>query len=362
MPPLPSRQPVRARALWRSWLPVAAKFAVGLGIASAAAALQEHRAPAPANAGILAQAGDAAPIAQLKGHRGAINALGFTSDGRSIVSAAADGSLKIWSTSTRILTRTIDLDNGAVTAMSLEGRRAVTGHTDGTVAVWDLDNGKRLAAFKRNDASILSVTFAGDAGRVAAAAQDGVTAIWDVRAPEAGAREAVPAQLLEGHENAVQALAFATAGGFLASGSADKTIRLSKAEGGALVRIYRGHSGGISALAFTPDGLKLASAGQDGEIRIWSSRSYRLHYTLHGHQGRVAALAFAPDGEMLASVSDDGSIRLWNVKLGRGLRTLRNHTGELKALGLASDGRQIAAAGIDGVVRLYNATASKPGI
>ena len=363
LPPPPSRHPVRARALWRSWLPVTAKFAVGVAIASAAAALQEHRSPVPANsAGHLAQAGDAAPIAQLKGHRGAINALGFTSDGRSIVSAAADGSLKIWSTSTRILTRTIDLDNGAVTAMSLEGRRAVTGHTDGTVAVWDLDNGKRLAAFKRNDASILSVTFAGDAGRVAAAAQDGVTAIWDVGAPEVGAREAVPAQVLAGHENAVQALAFATAGGFLASGSADKTIRLSKAEGGALVRIYRGHAGGISALAFTPDGLKLASAGQDGEIRIWSSRSYRLHYTLSGHQGRVAALAFAPDGEMLASVSDDGSIRLWNVKLGRGLRTLRNHTGELKALGLASDGRQIAAAGIDGVVRLYNATASKPGI
>ena len=352
---------LRIRSSW-PWKSMAAKLVIGVGIAAAAVSMQDRMLQAPGTAsGITTgqlRATDTGPLGQLKGHRGAINAIGFTGDGRNIVSTAADGTLKLWNAATRSLIRSLDLDNGPATAMavSIDGRRAVTGHKDGAVAIWDLDAGTKLASFRRNEQAIASVTFAGDPSRVAAAAQDRVIAVWDASTPSA------PVHVLEGHEGAAESVAFSVQGRHLASGSADRTVKLWKAEGATLVRTYRGHGDLVSALAFTPDGAKLASASLDGEIRIWSTRSSRQHYAFRGHQGRVAALAFAPDNEVLASASDDGSIRLWSVKQGRSLRTLGSQSGELRAVSFKPDGRELAAAGKDGLVRLYSAAVHKPGI
>ena len=350
---------IRARRV--HWRPVAVKLGIGLVLAGVIVAKQDQlqellpKAHSEGSGTVLSQSGDTVPVGQLKGHRGAVNAVGFGAEGRLIVSAGADATIKVWSATTRALQRTIELEHGGPSAMAVEGRRAVTGHKDGTVALWDIETGARIATFRRNEASIWSVAFAGEAGRVVASGHDWAVTVWDAKAP------AAPVHVLEGHESAAQAVAYSGTGGHIASGGADKTVKLWKADGGALLRTYRGHGDFVTALAFTPDGRRLASAALDGQIRIWSTLTSRLHVTLRGHQGRVAALSFSPDGELLASASDDGSVRLWDVKRGRSMRTLQSHTGEIRTVSFAPDGRRIAAAGNDGLVRLWSAVIPKPG-
>lgn len=349
-------RPLRSRGR-RSWRPLAVKLLIGLGVASAAVAMQD-KFPAVERRGastILSQPVEPTPITQLKGHNGAVTGVAFSGDGRWIVSAGADGTVKIWSAASRALMRTLELDAGPATTMATEGQRAVTGHRDGSVALWDLETGDKVVSYKRNEASIWSVAFTGDPERFAASSHDWTIMLFDARA------RAGPVHILEGHDGAVQSLAYSPAGHVLCSGGADRTVKLWNPETLRLIRTYRGHNDAVTAVNLTPDGRVLASASLDGAIRLWSTSSSRTYRILRGHRGRITALAFSPDGQLLASAGDDSVVKLWEFRRGRSARSVHGHTGEVRSLSFAPDGRRLASAGSDGIVRLWEVGAIRPG-
>jgi WD40 repeat protein/tRNA A-37 threonylcarbamoyl transferase component Bud32 len=75
----------------------------------------------------------------LRGHDSAITALAFAPDGRRIVSASQDRSVKLWDGSTGREILTLPWATGAAEgiAFSPDGTRLYTASTDGTVRVWD---------------------------------------------------------------------------------------------------------------------------------------------------------------------------------------------------------------------------------
>jgi serine/threonine protein kinase len=290
----------------------------------------------------------------LKGHKGAVHAVTFVAGSLSLASTGADGTLRLWDAAKGELIRTVEAGDNVTGALSVQERIAAVGHQDGMVSIWDLDRGQRQRTFKRNDALIWSVAFAGDTQRVLSAGHDWAVALWDQR------RDAGPAHLFEGHDNAVQAVAFGSrpssqGGSLLATGSADKTIRLWDAADFGQIRIYRGHRDFVSALAFAPDGGHFASASFDKTVKLWSTSESGSSRTLRGHKGRVTAVAFSPDGQILASASEDGTVRLWDWKRSRVVRTLAGHTGGVRAVAFSADGKYAATAGEDGSIRLWDA-------
>jgi WD40 repeat protein len=329
------------------------KLLIGVGVASGAVAMQD-RLPRFENRGqsvVSSQAPvQSALIGQLRGHAGAIVALTYSDDGKTIVTAGKDGSLKIWSPSSADPLRTIELDDGPATAIAVSGPRIASGHANGQIVLWDSERAERLAAFKRSDSEIWSLTFAGGPNRIAATSNDGKLTIWDTE------QAAAPLQVIDAHGNTASAVAYARSdrGAMLATGGADKLIKLWSLETFDSVRRYRGHGDIVSTLAFSADGRMLASADLDGVIRIWSTTSYRTLRRLYGHKGKVGGLAFSPSGDVLASASEDGQVRLWDFKRGRTAKTLAGHTGAVKAVAFAPDGSMLASAGEDGIVRLWS--------
>lgn len=362
-PPEPGARRATPRALRKqgsvSWRGLAAKCAIALGVTGAVVAIQDQiPSVRREGAGVLtSQINADVPLIQLKGHDGIVSAVAFTDDGQRIVSAAADGKLKVWDAARGSLIRTIELDSGPASAFALTRGRAATGHKDGTTAIWSLETGSKLVTFRRNEASIWSVAFTGSPDGVATAAHDWSVAIWDAATPMS------PEHVLEGHSNAAKVVAFASRGPFLASGSADSTVKLWSFDRGSLIRTYRGHGDFISALAFEPKGRTLASASFDGEIRLWSTYANRQKRRLKAHEGPIRALVFAPDGDHLVSAGGDGTVRLWSTSRGRLLRTLQggNGTGGVAALAMSPDGRRIAVAGSDNTVRLFDLAVPKEG-
>ncbi len=282
-----------------------------------------------------------------KAHDGTIDALALSGDGRLIVTTGSDQTLKTWDAASQAPRTTIRLDDGAATALSVRNNRAVTGHADGTVAIYDLDSGRRLYRFKRNDASIWAVVFAGSEDRVAAAGHDWTVALWET------ASEAAPVSLLEGHENAVQALAAEPSGRWLASGGADKTVKLWNLETGSGRRTYRNNPDFVSALAFAPDGGTFAAGGLDGSIRLLQTASARSQRTLTGHAARITHLAFSASGDLLASAAEDGSVRLRGLKRTRVYWSLGGLDKGAKALAFSGDGHALFTGGQDGTVRIW---------
>ncbi|WP_072395330.1 serine/threonine-protein kinase [Hyphomicrobium sp. CS1GBMeth3] len=357
--PKPASRPRPIRRRNVSWRPVLFKLLVGVGVASAAVAMQERfpqfesRGSGETSAAIktasLQEVPVIRPLAELAGHIGAVTAVAYANDGVSLATAGADGRLKIWNGQSATLTRTIELDNGPASALALFGNNALTGHATGEVVLWDWQRAEKLGTFKRNDAEVWSVTFVGRADRFAASSHDWKVTLWDAATPSA------PVQVLDAHQSAAQAVAYVTTdrGPRLASGGADKVVKLWNLDTLDRMRTYRGHKDYISALAFSPDGKVLASASLDGNIRVWSTSSGRALRRLYGHRGRVGGLSFAPDGKTLASAAADGQLRIWDVARGRTLRTLTGHAGAVNAVSFAPDGTRIASAGADGVVRIW---------
>ncbi len=120
---------------------------------------------------------------------------------------------------------------------------------------------------------------------------------------------------LRGHESLVWSVAFSPDGGWLASGSADQTIRLwDMADPSAEPTVLRGHESLVRSVAFSPDGGWLASGSDDQTIRLWDlSQPGAEPVVLRGHEDWVRSVAFSPDGERLASGSSDQTIRLWQL-------------------------------------------------
>ena len=110
--------------------------------------------------------------ASFKAHDGAINGLSLSGDGRLIVTASDDRTLRIWNRETLKEAGAIYLDDGPATSLSVRNNRALTTHAEGSTVIWDLDSRQRLYRFKRNDASVWAATFAGSEDRVASAGHD----------------------------------------------------------------------------------------------------------------------------------------------------------------------------------------------
>jgi WD40 repeat protein len=76
----------------------------------------------------------------LEGHTSIVTALAFSSDGRRLVSASKDGTVRVWDTATGQEVLTLQGPGGPLTtvALSEDGRHLACGAEDGAVMVWDV--------------------------------------------------------------------------------------------------------------------------------------------------------------------------------------------------------------------------------
>jgi serine/threonine protein kinase/WD40 repeat protein len=334
----------------RRWRSLLYKLMIGLGIAGLAVAYQD-RLPQVEGRGanvVSSQSADLAPVSRILAHRGTVTAIAVDDQERWIVSAGADGTLKVWNAGSGALVRTIELDEGAATVLALDQQRALTGHKGGAVVLWDLEKAEKLGVFQHQEAPISALAFTGDPNQFVAASQAGAVALYDLRARSA------PLAMLEGQDSLPQAIASARAG-LLASVGLDRSIRLYRADMRGLARTWRGQGDLPSALGIAPGGRTVASGSAGGTVRLWSASSSRLQRSFRAHDGRVTALAFAAANDRLfASAGEDGQVKVWDLRGRAPARVFRGHVGPINALAFSTDGRRLLSAGQDGVVRIWS--------
>jgi general transcriptional corepressor TUP1 len=142
--------------------------------------------------------------------------------------------------------------------------------------------------------------------------------------------------IYSGHEQDIYGLDFAGNGRYIASGSADKSVRLWDVEAGRQILQFNIEEG-VTTIAISPDGQYVAAAALSGGIWVWNSLTGYLVQRFKGpggHTDAVYSIAFSPTGCELVSGSLDKAIKIWELALqrsppqsndGKCIRTLEGH-------------------------------------
>ena len=243
----------------------------------------------------------------------------------------------------------------------------LAGAAVGLTLQWQAAQQQRANALAR-----LADSAAGDndfarAGRLALAAIDGYDrpligfdpsrAIVTLRRVAASSSKPLT---LNGHRDAIVAVAYAPDSSTLATASKDGTARIWNAATGGLVDVIKGHSGGLNAIAYNPNGRQIATASDDHTARLWNAATGAAIATLQGHAAGLTMLTFSPDGKLLATASNDKTVRLWRSDTGAPVVTLSAHKDSVWWTAFSPDGKLIATGSKDKTVRLWDVATGTP--
>jgi autophagy-related protein 16 len=214
-------------------------------------------------------------IHQLVGHSQKVTSCRFLNGDKSILTASADRSMKVWDITRNTYRQTITLRHSSTSNcmdISHDSATAASGHLDGGVRFWDVRTSERTADITElHSNGVTSVKFnPTNNAEVLTAGRDSIVKLTDVRK--------------SGEE--LQS--------FFHS---EFKVDLSYA-----------------ACAISPDGKYAAAGSSTGDIFIWRTVDGHLERQLKGHETGVVAVAWdrgGSNGQQFASVDKRGCLLLW---------------------------------------------------
>ena len=114
-------------------------------------------------------------------HTGSIESVSFSPDGKTLVSAGTDKTIRLWDVETGNLLKSLIGHTGTVLSVSFspDGTMIASGGTDGSVLLWSADTGNLLKPLTRHTGVVLSVSFSSDSKTLASGSVDGTILLWD---------------------------------------------------------------------------------------------------------------------------------------------------------------------------------------
>lgn len=209
-------------------------------------------------------------------------------------------------------------------ALSPHGERVAAADTEGSVRVWNLDDGAELAAFELAGPAQL-LRFGPEGRRLAGTCSSGIPgacpeetqiALWDVTRGEQAATL--------NHAAAVTAVVFSPDGSRLATTRrvgpeqlpAQRVGRVSiwdAASGRRIAQVQQPEQ--VTALAFTRSGDYLLTAGRDGNAILWDTGTGdELVVFPHGAAVLAAGLMRVRDVPQVWTAAGDGLLRVWALQ------------------------------------------------
>lgn len=232
-----------------------------------------------------------------------------------------------------------------VYAFSLDGRRALSGSSNGDVVVWSLETNSRLRILRGHTRDVRGIAWSPDESRALSCSEDKTIRLWDVETGRC-------VRVISGHTDIVTRVAW-VADQCAVSAGLDSTIRLWDLETARCLRILGGHSGAVTSLASGADQRRVLAC-VDKSIRVLDLETGECVRVLEGHKAEIFSIVWSADQRQALSGSFDNTVRLWDVEAGRCQRVLEGHTGWVWSVAWSSDRRYALSGSGDQSVRLWD--------
>lgn len=191
--------------------------------------------------------------------------------------------------------------------LSPDGKLLASTGIDKTIQLWELATGKNLVSLSGHTHHVYGVSFHPDGNRLASSGRDNSVRLWYVSLGK-------QIQLFKGHTDQVIDVEFSPDGKHLASACDDKTIRFWDVATGKELRSFLGHKSDIRDICFSPDSRLLASASYDKTVKVWDVSTGTCLLTLK-HKDKARTVTFSPNGTKLATACGDRTICIWDLSM-----------------------------------------------
>jgi WD40 repeat protein len=272
----------------------------------------------------------------------------FRPDGRAILTAADDGTTRLWDVASGKPIGEPMLHSGTVpgVAFSPDGRTILTGCVDARARLWDAATGRLIGEPLSHPMEVSAVAFSPDGRTILTGSWDKAARLWD-------ARTRAPIGQPMKHADRISSVAFSPDGHSVVTGSWDHTARLWDARTGAPIGRPLQHQDFVWSVAFSPDGRRVLTACFDRKARFWDVATGETVGVPLSHQHCVSTVAYSPDGRTVLTGCQDATARLWDAETGQPLGTLVRHQHSVTCAAFSPDGRTVLTGSLDRSVRLW---------
>ncbi|MBE8966762.1 pentapeptide repeat-containing protein [Nostocales cyanobacterium LEGE 12452] len=293
----------------------------------------------------------------LHGHADFVWDIAFSPDGRLLVSGGRDGTLRLWNVQDGQSIHVLEGHTHDVygLAISADSQLLVSTGEDQTVRLWNLQSGRNLKMLRGYTGGVHSLCLSADGQLLASSGQNETIQVWrlqlDSNLPRLHPDKTFSSPI--GRLSSFSNVSFSPDNQTLAINRHDESIALWNIQTGHLDR-WSAHSASIWTVLFSPTGQIVASSSYDRTVRLWDVQTHQCLHVLRGHQSAIRAIAFDPSGQWLASGSFDFTIRLWDVQTGECLKVLQGHTGAVFALAFDPGGHRLVSGSHDQTIRFWD--------
>jgi len=319
----------------------------------------------------------------------------FSSDGTILASAARDGMVCLWETTTyRRLHRFARKTTWrSVLAISPNGTVLATEGDGNNLCLWDVATGQEHRQVIGHQGPVYSAAFSPDGKTLISGSEDGTALVWNLQAVlkvEPPRQEPLPpadhygdplppgtvarmGSLRFQHGSGIASVTFSPDAKTLAvaaAGNEGSSVCLWDVATGQELRRFDGYgSSWPSQIGFSPDGALLAAL-TGHEIYLWETGSGKKRGKVVQHKDSINSFSFSPDGKILAAAGGypngykDFAVYLWNIETGEELLRLVGHMTPVRKVLFSANGKRILSSSseeqaIPGAICLWDATTGK---
>jgi len=299
------------------------------------------------------------------GHRAAVHEVQFSRNGKSLLSASADGTLGIWDIESGQRLKTIDTGERSIRhAAYVNGdQHVVTIGSANKIRIWALDSEQVIKTIPivsgdrclNDDCAVLSMAISDNDRFLAATVNDATVRVWDLNTGQNTVT--VPLE----NQDCGHAIAFTRNGHDQAllvgwfNGLLKIPLSLTQNDDQpANIALFQGGNDRVpSSIASHRSSNVVATGCADKSILLWDATSLGINQKLTGHTAGVRDVAFSHDGSFLASCADDQTLRTWNTNTGHMTGVLAGHTANIQTIAISPDNKWIATGSADHTIRLW---------
>jgi WD40 repeat protein/serine/threonine protein kinase len=338
-------------------------------------------------------------------HPACIPSVDFNPDGRTFVTGADDGTVRVWDASTgKLRSESIHRDGGIRTVQfDSSGKRLMSSSADHTIRLWSADSGQPITEPLRHQGGLHKVEMSSDARSVLLVSETNAQ-VWDLRPgkalPEVQPSEAQQDQSivspdgifeveLQGHYNGrptqarildhrtrrpligdlifeanVFSVRFSPDSQRIAlgigrvNGKAKGRAEIFDIRTGRKVMELPSDDWAAKCAEFSPDGRMIATGSMDGNVRLWDAQTSLPITAPLDDGGELEYVIFGPNSDILLTVGGGQTAHIWNARKGIKLHDL-THDGNINVGSFSPNGALVVTAGDDRTARIWEVKSGK---